>query len=86
MERHDNDKESVYRFVVCVDVCGNDLDDAYRNLRRAMDCTERGMGSVWEGYETSDEAFAPDGEPIAETELSAMRMRVLTQEEECGSK
>jgi len=57
-----------YRFVVCVDVGGRTLDEAYGNLLDRMN------GNDWE---SSDEVYDPEGVEVDEDELSAMRLRVL---------
>ena len=63
-----------YRFVVCVDVEGDSLSDAYANLLRRMN------GNDWE---STDEVYSPDDdsetgdELISREKLLAARMEVL---------
>jgi hypothetical protein len=64
-----------YRFVVCVDVEAETLDEAYRRLIKAMGYAEE--GHAYMQWESSDEAFTPDGCEIHENDLSEARMRVL---------
>jgi hypothetical protein len=76
-----------YRFVVCMDVCRKDetdgteepkadLVEAYRRLYIAMGLLEQqAKGQIQ--WESTDEAFGPDGQPIIEEALQEARMTVL---------
>lgn len=46
-----------FRFVVCIDVEGDTLGGAYTKLREGM------KGQPF-GWETTEEAYSPDGEQI----------------------
>jgi hypothetical protein len=62
-----------YRLVVCIDVLATDLEDAYGQVYENMKRISRpGLG-----WESSDEAFDPDGEQISEAELSRARTAYL---------
>ena len=62
----------MYRFVVCVDVLAETLEGAYAELRETLGPDV--------SYETSDEAYGPDGEEVTVTELNAARHAVLSKE------
>jgi len=57
-----------YRLVICLDVDGVDLADAYSKVYKAM--TKLPTGFCWE---SSDEAYDPDGNAIDPDELSRTR-------------
>lgn len=61
----------MYRFIVCVDVEAGTLEEAYRRLLQRMNAND---------WESSDEAYGPDGEPIPKSLLDAARLRVLDEE------
>ncbi len=58
----------MYRFVVCVDVDADDLPEAYAGLLQRMNAND---------WESTDEAYAPDGEQIDKDELTRARESVL---------
>jgi hypothetical protein len=58
----------MYRFVVCVDVEAKNLPDAYAGLLQRMNAND---------WESTDEAYDPDGEEIDEDELAKARDVVL---------
>lgn len=65
----------MYRFVICVDVAAENLEAAYRELLARMGEVER----ITEGkvqWESSDEAYTPDGDEVDANELNETRMRV----------
>jgi hypothetical protein len=68
--------EGTYRFVVCVDVLGDDLADAYANLHKTMTRAERGGDDV-DGWESTDEAFDPFGNTLPETFVQRTRATVV---------
>lgn len=70
------------RFVVCIDVDGTTLVDAYRKLRAMM--RQIDDHPALEGWETSDEAYGHEGEEIDEGALSAARLVVLDEEDAAG--
>lgn len=59
-----------YRFVVCVDVEAEDLEAAYSKL------LDRMSGNDWE---SSDEAYNPDGIEIPLSSLNEARLNVLSK-------
>ena len=65
-----------YRFVILVDVEDADsLGDAYQKLHA-------GMSKVFPGdWESTDEAFDPDGEPVDPDDLSNVRSPIHVKEE-----
>jgi hypothetical protein len=76
-----------FRFVVCVDVCLKDemdgtedakadLIEAYSRLYLALGEVDRASGGQIE-WESSDEAYAPDGQPLIEEALQEARMTVI---------
>ncbi len=60
------------RFIVCIDIDEDDLTEAYAKLWEAMNTAER-QHRFWEGFESTDEAFGPDGEQIDVDVLHAAR-------------
>jgi hypothetical protein len=75
IDEHEDALDPV-RFVVCIDIEGaSTLEDAYRNLCELLKNTPY-------GYQTSDEAYWPDGERIKEGELQDAIYNVLGQEED----
>lgn len=66
-----------YRLVVCIDVDAQSTLEAYGKVYEAMGkITGPGTGLDWE---SSDEAYTPDAEPISEEELSKVRMAYLAE-------
>lgn len=64
-----------FRLVVCIDVDAESLLEAYGKVYEAMGkITGPTSGMDWE---SSDEAYTPDAEPISEEELSKTRMAYL---------
>lgn len=61
-----------YRLVVCIDVAAESLDEAYGKMYESLN--RLGQDLCWE---SSDEAFTPDGEPIEEVELARARMNYM---------
>jgi hypothetical protein len=82
--------ENTYRFVICVDVClgdeegkpeeqAEDLKKAYAYLYKLMGQVE--VNSLQQvQWESSDEAYAPDGQAILEEALQAARMAVIEEQ------
>lgn len=60
-----------YRLIVAIDVDAPNLEDAYETVYRGMG---RQFGNDWE---STDEAYDGDGEPIDEDTLSQARIAVL---------
>ena len=58
----------MYRFVVCVDIEAENLPEAYEKLLGRMNAND---------WESTDEAYGPDGEEIGEKRLSQARAKVL---------
>lgn len=56
------------RFVIMVDVDEDDLDRAYK-------CLYESMTAAALDWESTDEAYDPDGEPYPEDTLSDVRIR-----------
>jgi len=73
--------ETPYRIVVCIDVYANDLEQAYEKVFESMNaaCATPPVGrpSGDMEWESSDEAFDPDGHEIDPDELSAARAAVF---------
>lgn len=66
-----------YRLVVCIDVDAQSTLEAYGKVYEAMGkITGPSTGLDWE---SSDEAYAPNAEPISEEELSKARMAYLAE-------
>lgn len=65
--------DKTWRFIICVDVPAESLPSAYEILHITM-----GKVASLLDWESTDEAYDSDGEPIPEPILSAMRMKVLT--------
>ncbi len=59
-----------WRFVVCVDVEAEGLDEAYELLHAQM------AGRVWE---SSNEAYDPRGNRVDEDELAGVRMCLIAR-------
>ena len=59
-----------FRLVVCLDVDAENLSKAYGVISKFMSDSES-YGVAWE---SSDESYGPDGEPIDEAELQKARM------------
>ena len=64
-----------YRLVVCIDVGAQSTLEAYGKVYEAM-AKITGAGSDMD-WESSDEAYTPNAEPISEDELSKVRMAYL---------
>lgn len=60
----------MFRFVICVDVSAKSLEEGYSTLFDTMMKID-GKSFQWE---STDEAYMPDGEPLTEEELSKVRM------------
>lgn len=69
-----------YRLVVCLDVEAESLKDAYGRVYEAM-------GKLPEGFdwESSDEAFDPEGELIDVNDLGRARMEYIDEHAICRS-
>lgn len=66
----------MYRFVICVDLEASSLEDAYSRLCAAMGKVEVStQGSIQ--WESTDEAYDPDGFEVDADKLSDARMAVL---------
>lgn len=65
------------RFVICVDIAEEDLTEAYRKLHEFMDLIQNSTEAmnIWEGWESTDEAFGPDGAAIDPDVLQQARMK-----------
>ena len=62
----------VWRWVVCLDIQADSLVDAYGRLWKELgDLDERTQGSIQ--WESTDEAFNPDGDQLLVKELEACR-------------
>lgn len=61
-----------YRLVVCIDVEADSLKDAYGKVYEAMGQLPEGLD-----WESSDEAFDPDGAEIGPKKLQEARMAYL---------
>lgn len=58
----------MYRIIVAIDVEAPTVDEAYRSVHALLtECA----------WESTDEWYAPDGEAIPESDISACRLRVL---------
>lgn len=69
---------SVYRFVVCVDVDADTLDEAYEALQRNMPSNRAAMSGV--EWETTEEWFDPDSEEPGDPErLEAARKKYFAK-------
>ena len=69
--------ECVYRIVICCDVDADTATEAYEKLYRALlplDGFDTGIQ-----WESTDEWFDADGEPMTEDEISAIRLEVITK-------
>lgn len=75
------------RLVVCIDVEGCSLKDAYQTVRRLMDEATEGACVEWE---SSDEWYDDDGGAGDPEALQAARMEAFADEEwtctECGQR
>lgn len=66
----------MYRFVVCIDIEAGNLEGAYSRLCAAMGKVEVStQGSIQ--WESTDEAYDPDGFEVDADKLSDARMAVL---------
>lgn len=59
-----------YRFVISVDLDAESLQEAYSKLLKRMNAND---------WESTDEAYGPDGERVPEHELTAVRLVVLDE-------
>jgi hypothetical protein len=59
--------DGMYRFVVCIDLEAESLSEAYALLYQKM-------ASTFIDWETTDEAYNPDGSGISGADLSQVRM------------
>ena len=69
------DVKSVWRLVICLDVEASSLEEAYSivyDKMKTLDCEEF-------QWESTDEAFDPDGDPIDEEELVKARLAKFDQ-------
>lgn len=70
----------MYRFVICVDLEASSLEDAYRKLCANMGAVEAStQGRVQ--WESTDEAYEPDGSQVDEDTLSDAIMAVLDEDD-----
>ena len=60
----------MYRFVVCVDVDASDLQGAYEKLLGRMQSND---------WESTDEAYDPEGEQVLVIDLDIARGRALRE-------
>jgi hypothetical protein len=64
-----------FRLIVCIDVDADTLEEAYGKVYKGMGkVTGPGTGLDWE---SSDEAYDPDGNKIDEADLSKARVAVI---------
>ncbi len=63
------------RFVICVDVEAEDVDEAYAMLYDAMKAVDR-KGVEWE---STDEVYGSNGEAIPEERIVEARMKKIQQ-------
>ncbi len=61
------------RFIICVDIDRDDLETAYRDLRVGMHRSNL-------EWETTDEVYDDNGEPINADELSKVRRNACSSE------
>ena len=59
----------MYQFVICVDVKAENMTDAYRGLLQRMNAND---------WESTDEAYYPDGKIIKLMDLDKARLEVLS--------
>ena len=63
-----------YRIVTCIDIEASSLEEAYEKLYLQFKTLPKGME-----WESSDEAYGPDGEEVEPDELQAARMKVFAK-------
>jgi hypothetical protein len=69
----------IYRIVVCMDIEGESLYEAYGKLNEALnDLSDREPDIAWE---SSDEWFDTDGEPGSSESLSVVRCNYIYHKE-----
>ena len=61
------------RFVICVDVIADTIQEGYAKLHKLMGPLE--STQQIEGWESTDEAFDNNGNEVPEPDLSAARLR-----------
>lgn len=67
-----------FRLVICIDVeDATSIEDAYEQVYKQM----AKIDTQKFGWESTDEAFGPDGEPIDEDDLSTARCNVIERQE-----
>lgn len=66
----------MYRFVICVDVEGPGLEEAYAQLTELMKT---------QAWHSTDEVYQPDGEPVDADTLGSAIAAYLDKKEEEGS-
>ena len=66
-----------YRLIIAVDVNADDLADAYARVYRFMGTTPPGMD-----WESTDEAYDPDGEIIDADLLQTARLAFFAERDE----
>lgn len=59
----------MYRIVVCMDINATSLQEAYSKLYRALDSMSEDIA-----WESTDEAFEPEGTPVDPEIMQAARM------------
>jgi len=64
-----------YRFVVCLDVEADSLEEAYSELYTSMGKVDRSSFQ----WESTDEAFDPDGNPVTPEEVQEARMSTFAR-------
>jgi hypothetical protein len=72
---------STYRLVVCIDVSAESLVDAYRIVYGMMGDACRERDADWE---STDEAYDPDGNALAASHLQEVRRQVIMEHEYKG--
>ena len=69
------------RICVCIDVGTGDPTEAYRFVKKLMDqAVYTDNVARFDGWESSDEWYGEDGEPIDESVIQEARMKVLADE------
>jgi len=67
-----------YRIVVCIDIDADSTEDAYGKVYTAMGLLERENEDI--EWESSDEWYGPEGNPIPEEDVQAACMAFLGSE------
>lgn len=74
--------ETMFRFVICVDVEASSLEEGYSKLYDTMGKVDAEKFQ----WESSDEAYTPDGDRVSEDDLTRARMKKLAPAEEAGDR